>query len=445
MDELTNFCKQIDRIIHHKNSLSVSDARDVVRQLNEFLYTNYEGIGTTKALEDYYDYFSDFHKYWQAHHEEILDAKIVDGKCEQVAEALHFIYKLTNGKAFANVSDKYRLSKLSDEEICRIRLLTGNQDFRGSRDFDVFADKYKADPYTFDEDFIANNPKLFLQRLDLGNLSQTDKRIDYARNIANFVKSNASSPYELIKSFDGNIYDLRNALIDFPNSGYGAKKADMVLRDMVVLGIWKNVSGFDRINVASDINTVKVALRTGIVKTAIPLVSSFIDIFCYQYSYIDDMNVKAWRRVWELWMNSHPEDNIQSPCLIDFFVYAVVGKQFCNPNLYIYKGDTCGHTFVWLSPMNKTCQVCYRQGIKGRKAHKINRVMACCNSEGSLAIENTKFVEDLPDDKKIKDCPFSNICEHKNLMPPKSISIKGQTGWVKAYSRKGDGGGGLMA
>lgn len=52
----------------------------------------------------------------------------------------------------------------------------------------------------------------------------------------------------------------------------------MFLRDMVVLGIWQNVDGFDKIDVASDINTIKVALRTGIIKTEIPLVSSFLDI-----------------------------------------------------------------------------------------------------------------------------------------------------------------------
>lgn len=30
-------------------------------------------------------------------------------------------------------------------------------------------------------------------------------------------------------------------------------------------------------------------------------------------------------------------------------------------------------------------------------------------------------------------------------MPPKSISILGQTGWTTAYARNDEGGGGLMA
>lgn len=33
----------------------------------------------------------------------------------------------------------------------------------------------------------------------------------------------------------------------------------------------------------------------------------------------------------------------------------------------------------------------------------------------------------------------------KKLMPPKSISILGQTGWTTAYTEIGIGGGGLMA
>ena len=111
----------------------------------------------------------------------------------------------------------------------------------------------------------------------------------------------------------------------------------MFVRDMVVLEIWNEVKGFEKIDVASDVNTIKVALRTGILKTAIPLVSSFLDIFCYQYGYIDEMNANAWRRVWEIWKKTYPEECISSPCLMDYFVYKVVGKQFCKESLSIYK------------------------------------------------------------------------------------------------------------
>ena len=34
---------------------------------------------------------------------------------------------------------------------------------------------------------------------------------------------------------------------------------------------------------------------------------------------------------------------------------------------------------------------------------------------------------------------------YKNLQPPKSISILGQTGWTSSYTEKNNGGGGLMS
>lgn len=123
----------------------------------------------------------------------------------------------------------------------------------------------------------------------------------------------------MIDSYNYDLLALRKDLIK-ANAGYGEKKTDMVLRDMVVLGIWDKdkVRNFDKLNVASDVNTIKVALRTGIISTAIPLVSSFLDIFCYQYSYMDAQNAQAWRRVWEIWRQKYPQDEIGSPCLLDF-------------------------------------------------------------------------------------------------------------------------------
>ena len=66
-----------------------------------------------------------------------------------------------------------------------------------------------------------------------------------------------------------------------------------------MLGVWKDIFGFEKIDVASNVNTIKIALRTGILTTAIPLESDFFDIFCNQYEYFDNLNTKAWRKVWE--------------------------------------------------------------------------------------------------------------------------------------------------
>lgn len=443
MDKLSNFCSEIKATIGEADTLSVADARKVVKSINDFLYTNYRGIGTTLELGEYREYFSDFHKFWEAHHKEILDCKVDDEKCELVADALRAIYVKTDGDAFKELYDTCGLSK---PEICRVRFLTANQDFRGSLNFSKVANVFLSDKTIFDEDVIFEHPDDFLHSIGILSLSQNDKRISYAKTIAGFLLNKGTSPYNLIDLYKRDVSLLREAIIGCEGSGYGNKKTDMFLRDMVVLGVWKNVSGFDKIDVASDINTIKVALRTGIIKTEIPLVSSFLDIFCYQYSYIDTMNALAWRKVWEIWNKKYPSECIDSPCLIDYFVYNVIGKQFCKEILYLFECETKEHTFFWHSHQNRRCQVCKDKGLKNNKATRINQIIPCASEEGYIAIENSEYVRSLPEEQKFSECPFKEICqENRYLQPPKSISILGQTGWTTAYARKNEGGGGLMA
>ncbi len=442
MQEFVTFCNSIKELIESYPQMNIGGARKIVNAINEYLYTTYEQIGTIEKLGTTFEYFSDFHKFWHNHHEEILGCTIDDENCEKVADSLHSVYLATNGNAFKSVWDT---CGLTNEQVCCIRFLTANQDFRGSRNFSDLVRIFENDSSIFDEKNIKEEPIDFLKAIDVGGLSQNDKRINYAKKISEFLLRHNCSPYEIIDKYNRDVFALRNAMIAC-NAGYGNKKADMFVRDMVVLGIWTNVTGFENINVASDINTIKVALRTGIIKTEIPLVSSFLDIFCYQYSYIDDMNAKAWRRVWEIWNNKYKNDQITSPCLLDYFVYNVVGRQFCKESLSIFQGDNCGHIFRWHSGQNKTCQVCHAQGIRRQPASVINKVMPCCDNEGYVAILMTDYVKSLPDNQKMRKCPFADICaDKKHMMPPKSISILGQTGWQSAYSIKGQGGGGLMA
>ena len=58
--------------------------------------------------------------------------------------------------------------------------------------------------------------------------------------------------------------------------------------------------------------------------------------------------------------------------------------------------------------------------------------------EESLSIGQAReYVRALPKEQQFGECPFINICgENKKLMPPKSISIMGQTGWSSAYARQ---------
>lgn len=74
MSELDTFVRAIAGLCpDDPQQLSVEQARVVVKNINDFLYANYDGIGTVEALGDQYQYISDFHKYWAAHHREILD------------------------------------------------------------------------------------------------------------------------------------------------------------------------------------------------------------------------------------------------------------------------------------------------------------------------------------------------------------------------------------
>ena len=64
-----------------------------------------------------------------AEYEKDLQAKELEAKLKEAGEKY---YIRTKGKAFEEIYDTNGLNK---EEICRVRLLTANQDFRGSRNF----------------------------------------------------------------------------------------------------------------------------------------------------------------------------------------------------------------------------------------------------------------------------------------------------------------------
>jgi DNA-directed RNA polymerase subunit RPC12/RpoP len=211
---------------------------------------------------------------------------------------------------------------------------------------------------------------------------------------------------------------------------------------MVLLGIWNNANNFDKIDVASDINTIKIALRTGILKPAIPLLSSFMDVFCHQYAYTDEMNAKAWRRVWEIWKEKYPTECISSPCLMDYFIYNFIGKQICKETLTDYVCQNCGNEFYWYTSRKSKCPKCNSKELKKTKS------LPCQSCNGNIVIENTKDYKNNDYLKSYTNCPFRDVCNNGGnikLKPPKSISIKGATGWTEAYADEVQGGGGLMA
>lgn len=448
MNSLINFFKglmDIVRVELDEDLLKLPEQRKIISKLNEYLYTNYEGIGFTYALDRDFEYFSEFHKFWEINHKEILNPQIDEKKCEEVAEIMHNIY-IRYGEA--PFSELYDTLGLTAEEICKVRFFTANQEFRGTRNFEKFAKVYQQDPAFFEVKFIYNSPETFISNLQLGSLSQSDKRIKYAKTSAELLLKSKIEPIELLKHYNNDFSKLREKFIETRGAGYGKKKTDMFLRDMFLLKIWRNGKNFELIDVASDINTIKVALRTRILKTEIVLLSSFLDIFCYQYGLLDEMNAKAWRRVWEIWREKYPKETVESPCLMDYLIYRLIGKEICKEKLALYQCDDVGHKFFWHSSRNRSCQICYSKTKIRKPASLISKSLPCKFNEGSIFFKkNRQVTKFLPG---INQCPFIEVCnpssaEFRKLNPPKSISILGRTGWDSARTRKDEGGGGLMA
>jgi hypothetical protein len=430
------------------HELSIDETKLIISKINEYFFTNYDGIGYTNILDSDFEYFSEFHKFWEKYHKIILNPTVDERQCEKVAGILHQVYIKYGRSLFYEL---YETSFLKPEEICKIRYFSANQNFRGSRVYKNLFQIYANDPSIFDKENINQNPEDFLKNIGVTSLSQNDKRVKFAKTASQILINNHLEPYGLLEFLGNDISKVREVLIANRGAGFGNKKTDMFLRDMVVLGVWKNVKNFEKIDVASDVNTIKVALRSGILKTDIVLLSSFLDIFCYQYELIDKINALAWRRVWEIWRERYPSECVESPCLIDFFVYRIIGKDFCKESLAIFECQAKGHTFKWHSSKNKTCQICYKNNKIRETAHIIRKALPCTDEEGYLVIEKSVFVVGdealLPN---IKECPFVSVCSPKNigfkkLNPPKSISILGQTGWESAKTSSGEGGGGLMS
>jgi hypothetical protein len=236
-----------------------------------------------------------------------------------------------------------------------------------------------------------------------------------------------------------------------------------------------------------------VALRSKILKTELtPLLSSFLDIYCHQYTIIDKWTAIAWRRVWELWQSQHSNTAPCSPVFMDYLLYNIIGRDFCKENLFEYLGEGCNHSFYWHSGMCKYCIECskiYRNNsvsykkVSGKiiaqcsmhqnhsyevenrrkkkckicdstqlnKAKVVNRYLPCTHSDGHTRIAQSEYVRlDNSPFPELCECPFVHVCNPKSndfrkLNPPKSISILGRTGWESARTSALEGGGGLMS
>jgi hypothetical protein len=262
------------------NSDEIALAQQVLRYLNEYFFQTYDGIGTTTYNDKQHEYFSDFHKFWESHHSEIIKATI---NREQAIKAAHAINEASIRYHEGISSLPPDTHGLSPSAIAQVRFFTANQDFRipPQKQFE----KYLDDHSQFDAEAISKDPEEFVKMLGAGKLSQNDKRINFAKKAAEFVLTRNITPFGIASSYDDDASQIRESFLEDVGMGYGRKKTDMFIRDMFVWGVWPNLINMDAIDVASDRNTMKLALRTQILTTDIPLLSSFLDIFGYQYSY----------------------------------------------------------------------------------------------------------------------------------------------------------------
>jgi hypothetical protein len=216
------------------------------------------------------------------------------------------------------------------------------------------------------------------------------------------VEQYNSSAYAINKVHDGDVVEIVKSLTAEEKYGFSIKKSHMFLRDMADLGVWKYKRNVEKLDVMSDKNTMRVSLRTGILQFRIPLLASFLDVFCYQYSMVDRLNRESWRKVWEKWGEIPKNHRPPTPASMDYLIFRL-GKIACRPSKRI------------------------------------------CPPEKEIAEKRLESL--VPQDRLIfRDdgyCIFTQVCqlERKMLNAPKSISIEGRTGWKSGKTNEGGGGG----
>jgi len=377
-----------------KDEESTKLIADILHEINKFIYTQTPNIRGIKCETRYgtIEYFSEFHKFWEENHRQVLDLYVDNRQCRLVAERLETNYRPFSPSSIMDLRD------LSPEQVANTRLFTAIQDFG----FGLGEDYYnlaRQRPYLFDPRELTAHPEYINELLKQLGVSdyQPDKRIEWIRRCVAILNERfGGTAYNIGKMYNFDAMEIRDFLVK-ANIGMDIKKADMFLRDMQEFGIWK-LQKFEEVSVAPDMNTMRIALRTGIVHTRIPLLSSFMDVFCYQYSAVSDEVSKAWRRVWELWREFPNNHSVSSPAYIDFLIYNI-GRHCCKQN-------------------KRRCEI--QCTLKEQEKCVLNRLtLKKCGGW----------------------CIFKGICDadRRKLNPPKSISVFGRYGWTTSYSNEGGG------
>ncbi|MBC8275691.1 MAG: hypothetical protein H8E40_12085, partial [Chloroflexi bacterium] len=311
----------------HQQS-EIDTARQFLHQLNKFLYQRDKELGN--------DYISRFHKYWERNHEAILGLSIDDAQCLRLAKILEPVYAQPQDYPQYLTKPPITREGISDRAVANVRFFTAIQDFKinihkgGRNPFGQF----KEHPEWFSAADLVENSGLvgdFLQYLEATG-SQGDKRRKWMIAAAKFlIEEFDGDAYNILAACDRDAGTIRDKLASAGYLGYSYKKADMFLRDMAEWGVWHYTENAHLVDVASDSNTMRIALRTSIIKTKIPLLASYLDVYCYQYSAVDTRAANAWRRVWESWADIPNNHRPPTPASMDFLLYYSVGKQICRP------------------------------------------------------------------------------------------------------------------
>jgi len=350
-----------------------------LRKLNEFLYQ--------QPAAGQAGYISQFQRYWERCHREVISPSIDRNQCQQVSLRLAYLFAHPSDHPMYELTPPIDRRGLPDEAVANVRFFTVIQDFKidlHRQGRNPFA-QYRETPEWFDAEAVAGNPALadsFLNYLEAR--SQVDKRRSWMIEAAQFLADNyAGNAYCLFDIHGGDAEAIRRALCEPGDIGYSEKKANLFLRDMADWGIWSYRRNYDQVDVASDANTMRIALRTGILRTRMPLLASYLDVYCHQYGLIDEWTRRAWRTVWEEWQRQDESSAPPTPASMDYVLYGSFGRRLCKP-----------------SPSRRKCDICLFDAI-------------------------------CPPDSRI-------------LNPPKSISIYGATGWESGKTNAG-GGGGIMS
>lgn len=137
----------------------------------------------------------------------------------------------------------------------------------------------------------------------------------------------------------------------------------------------------------------------------IPLISSFLDIFCYQYGYVDETNALAWRRVWKFGQINILMKQYQAlVCSIISFtmLWASSSASFLYVILFA-KTDT-----VFTGTVQTIGLVRFViKKLRNAKSKMLYKLLPCDVDEGYIAIDKTPFVQSKIANPNYHQCPLN--------------------------------------